>query len=153
MTPELETHRETQPLSGKWTLVVDDESSIVFLYEAYLKRYGSNVLKAGSAEEAVQIIKERNGQVDLIITDYEMAGKTGIELIGEVKDLSSDNQFSYLKSTRIIMVSGNLNHGGNPNDTAKSFGAHAGFSKPIFDFKRFFNEVVNILNEPLPPVA
>lgn len=64
-------------------LVVDDEAQIRRLISLLLRRieggYAVNVVEAGSAEEAVQALQ--GAAFDLVISDYSMPGKTGIDLL------------------------------------------------------------------------
>jgi DNA-binding NtrC family response regulator len=63
-------------------LVVDDEESIVYTFESFLADEGHEVLVARSYDEAVRQI---GGDVDLIFCDIILGGKTGIDLLGEVR--------------------------------------------------------------------
>ena len=67
-------------------LVVDDEENIRFLYKEVLTNEGYEVTLAGSAEEALDKIKEQTP--DLITLDVKMDGMNGMEMI---KKLSEDN--------------------------------------------------------------
>jgi len=72
-TPRVQTRRET-------LLVVEDESAVRNLVASTLRRDPLTVLLATSAEEAMQIANTHDGDIDLLLTDAVMPGKSGIEL-------------------------------------------------------------------------
>lgn len=60
-------------------LVVDDDPTILCFVSGFLDgRY--NVLIAKSGIEAVQRSEEFKGEIQLLLTDFQMAGMSGIEL-------------------------------------------------------------------------
>jgi len=65
-------------------LVVDDEESIRFTFESFLSDEGHEVTTAGEYDEALGIIS-RN-EFDLIFMDIVLGGKTGIDLLKEVRN-------------------------------------------------------------------
>lgn len=66
-------------------LIVDDNREIRAILEEYLREEGYGAEGAGDGKEA--LTKHRETPFDLIITDLNMPGMTGIELIKElVKD-------------------------------------------------------------------
>lgn len=73
----------TSPRPEANVLVVDDELEIRRLLSAiltrYLTRYQVHVTDAASAEEALAAVEAAD--FDLIISDYSMPGKTGIDLL------------------------------------------------------------------------
>jgi putative two-component system response regulator len=64
-------------------LIVDDETSIRKLLYQKLSRQGYPCEEAGSAEEALE--KMRANPAELMILDIKMPGKSGIELLPEIK--------------------------------------------------------------------
>jgi len=65
-------------------LVVDDEESIREFFEIMLKREGYEVLTASSGIEAIDTLKKT--PVDLIISDIQMPGISGMELLSRVRE-------------------------------------------------------------------
>ena len=59
-------------------LAVDDEAHILHVVSLKLKNAGYTVLTAKDAEEALEVAAA--SQVDLLITDYQMPGLSGLEL-------------------------------------------------------------------------
>lgn len=59
-------------------LVVDDEPHILQVVSLKLRNAGFTVLTAADGEEGAMVARESS--LDLVITDYQMPYKTGIEL-------------------------------------------------------------------------
>ncbi len=78
-------------------LVVDDEPKICYLIEEMLAKEGYMVDVSFSGTDALQMIKIFN--YHLLITDLDMPGIDGLELIQKVKKQNSE--------IRAIMVTGN----------------------------------------------
>jgi putative nucleotidyltransferase with HDIG domain len=70
-------------------LIADDEADIRELLGDYLDSEGYNCLLASDAFEALEKFKS-NPDLDLVMSDIRMPGKTGLELLGEIKDLDND---------------------------------------------------------------
>ncbi len=69
-------------------MLVDDSATILLSISSILSKAGYTVEKAPNAEEALK--KFNSGiRVDLLITDLNMPGMNGIELIREVRNLPS----------------------------------------------------------------
>lgn len=64
-------------------LYAEDDQGLARLVQRRLERHGLDVTTVHSAEEAMSIMHER--QFDIVITDYRMPGKDGIELIKMAK--------------------------------------------------------------------
>ena len=64
-------------------LVVDDEPVIREMCERILKNY--KVLQAGSCEDALRIYETEH--VDLVLSDIQMPGRSGIDLLKQVKNI------------------------------------------------------------------
>lgn len=60
-------------------LVVDDEVSICDIVGAYLRREGYEVFQAGSGEEAMEIVEQKD--IDLVLSDIKMPGMSGVDLL------------------------------------------------------------------------
>lgn len=83
---------------GETVLVVEDEEGVRRLIGHVLRMRGYHVLEAADAEEALRIFSESGEQVDLILTDMVMPGKSGRELAEIVHHVRPD--------TRIMFMSG-----------------------------------------------
>jgi PAS domain S-box-containing protein len=67
-------------------LVVDDDVLIAMSTVDMLEDLGHTVLEANSGAKALEIL-QRNGPIDLILTDYAMPGMTGLELAHAARKL------------------------------------------------------------------
>jgi two-component system, chemotaxis family, chemotaxis protein CheY len=75
----------------KTILVVDDFASIRDFVCQTLQRKGYDTLGASNGNEAFELLKSK-GPVNLVLTDYNMPGCTGLELLKKIKanpDISS----------------------------------------------------------------
>lgn len=67
-------------------LFVDDERSYLAYTSGIFENRGLNVLTAGSALEALEIVETQN--VAVVVSDNEMPGMRGIELLSRIKEVS-----------------------------------------------------------------
>lgn len=67
-------------------LVVDDDTFLCNILRTFLSKQGFIVKEAYSFFEALKIIKQ--DQIDIVITDFRLPDKDGIELLKEIKILS-----------------------------------------------------------------
>jgi two-component system, cell cycle sensor histidine kinase and response regulator CckA len=61
-------------------LVVDDEVDLITIFERTLRRAGYRVLSALNGEEALQVVEQEAGKIDLVISDVVMPKMAGREL-------------------------------------------------------------------------
>jgi two-component system, cell cycle sensor histidine kinase and response regulator CckA len=66
--------------SGEHVLIVEDEPSVRYMTSRALKEHGYSVIEAGNGQEALSLVEEANGALDLIITDVIIPGLDGAEL-------------------------------------------------------------------------
>ena len=78
-------------------LVIDDEKSILDIFQQGLRKYGYNVEIASDVKEGIK--KFDDGVFDLVITDILMQGGNGDDVVRHIR--SSDRQF-----TPVIGISG-----------------------------------------------
>ena len=65
-------------------LVVDDDEAIRKFVSAYLNSKGYHILTADSGEKALQISRTHDGPIDLLLSNIQMPGITGIELSTQI---------------------------------------------------------------------
>ncbi len=75
-------------VKGK-VLIVDDEADIRELLGDFLEGEGYNCSLASDAPEALDLFKS-SPDIDLVMSDIRMPGKSGLDLLGEIKDIDSD---------------------------------------------------------------
>ena len=81
-------------------LVVDDEENILELLDTVFTGEGYEVHRASNGVDALALIEKI--EFDLIVTDHEMPGKTGVEFFREAKKLQPDME------GRFLFISGRL---------------------------------------------
>ncbi len=72
-------------------LVIDDEDSMCNFLEIMLQKEGYDVETACDGFSAVDLLKENN--YDLVISDMNMPGMTGLDVLQEVKSFKSEQDF------------------------------------------------------------
>jgi two-component system, cell cycle sensor histidine kinase and response regulator CckA len=71
----------TDYLGGDETImVVEDEENVLSLTVNILEEWGYKVYSAGNATQAVELWKNHQNEIDLLLTDIVMPGKSGLEL-------------------------------------------------------------------------
>jgi two-component system, cell cycle sensor histidine kinase and response regulator CckA len=68
-----------EPKYEKTILVVDDDPAILQFISNFLEQ-DYNVLTAASGQEALQVAKDCRRDLDLLLSDFEMPGMSGIQL-------------------------------------------------------------------------
>lgn len=71
------------PQPSARVLVVDDDEGLRSLLEKFLSRQGVEVVCAADVAEALTALEA--GPLDLVITDVVMPGRSGVDLLGEVR--------------------------------------------------------------------
>ncbi|MBX3505869.1 MAG: response regulator [Parvibaculum sp.] len=90
---------ETADLTGKGTiLLVEDEDAVRTFAARALATRGYEVLQAESGEVALEVVREHEGRIDLVVSDVVMPNMDGPTMAKELKTL--------LPGTPIIFVSG-----------------------------------------------
>jgi two-component system cell cycle sensor histidine kinase/response regulator CckA len=72
-------------LPSRTALLVDDEEPVRRLAERALSRRGWQVISAGSAEDALELLEGKTGPLTLMITDVVMPGMDGAALVTRVR--------------------------------------------------------------------
>lgn len=74
-----------RPPEAARILAVDDEPSLLHFYERTLSAHGYSVVTAENAEEALRALDAGGPPFDVIVSDLWMPGKTGLDLLREVR--------------------------------------------------------------------
>jgi two-component system cell cycle sensor histidine kinase/response regulator CckA len=77
-------------------LLVEDEERVRNLVLKSLVRVGYTVIAAGDAEEAVRILEQRAGEVQLLVTDVVLPGSNGLDLARRVTGQYPDVKVLYI---------------------------------------------------------
>jgi len=101
-------------------LIVDDENDIRELLRDFIEEKGIGHYLAKNAFEALQVFKN-NRDIDLVMSDIRMPGKSGLDLLGEIKQIDEDVVIIMISAIKDIESA----------ITAMSKGAYDYVSKPF----------------------
>ena len=101
-------------------LIIDDESSLTYLYQEILEQAGYEVLVARNGQEGLRLFRQR--PADLVITDVFMPVQDGLEVI-----MALHRETPTLP---IIAITGNAG-GSYFLNVAKQLGAQHSIAKPF----------------------
>lgn len=87
---------ETQTLN---LFIVDDNKSMVLALQHYIQSKFGKFVKISTFYDGESCIKEVDRNTDLVILDYFLDGKNGLEVLKEIKDINP--------KTEVIMLSSN----------------------------------------------
>ena len=69
-------------------LIVDDDTAMRQMLESLFREQGYEVSEASTANAALQLC--RDTEYDVVLSDIKMPGKSGIELVGELRQVRPD---------------------------------------------------------------
>ncbi|MFN7646274.1 MAG: response regulator [Acidobacteriota bacterium] len=87
---------ERTPPAGTSLLLVDDNPSGLAARKMVLAELGYEITTAPNAESAIELF--RQSPFPLMVTDYKMPGKNGVELIQAIREIAP--------ATRVVLISG-----------------------------------------------
>jgi two-component system, chemotaxis family, chemotaxis protein CheY len=119
----------------KTVLLLDDARSIRCVYAEVIRQAGFDAQTASNAEEGLQHIVD-HGTPDLIVTDIDMPGISGLEFCSRVRQVA--------KHTPIIVMSA-LSDKGLVTE-AKVLGVQGWMLKPVQP-EYFLNKLKSVLGE------
>jgi two-component system, cell cycle sensor histidine kinase and response regulator CckA len=110
--PEESPGRAVQGAS-ETVLLVEDEDLVRQLTREILLRNGYRVLEAADGAEALRLVSQYDGQIDLMVTDVVMPRMSGNELVGHARPLRPDMRVLYVSgySEEAIARHGQLTEG------------------------------------------
>lgn len=117
-------------------LIVDDFANTRYATRLVLERQGYTVFEAGDGQEALSVLDGK--PVDLVITDYNMPQMNGVELIYEIRKIST---YKYIP---ILLLSTETDE--EKKQAAKEAGITGWIHKP-FTFDRFLAIVKKALKK------
>lgn len=118
-------------------LLVEDEPSVRTLTQHILRMNGYTVIEAEDGVHAVDLVRRRPTQIDLLITDMVMPGINGRELATRLR--------GYLKSLRVLYVSGYSN---KPPFMDEEESAQFAFLQKPFSPEELITKVREVLAAP-----
>jgi len=96
--PSLLRAESSAHISGQVLLVVEDDPAIRTHVRECLQQLGYRVLDAENGAAALKICQKLQGQIDLVLTDLVMAGKSGHDLANRLAD--------WYPKVRVLFMSG-----------------------------------------------
>ncbi|MCX7143649.1 MAG: PAS domain S-box protein [Proteobacteria bacterium] len=78
------------PAVGERVLYVDDDEAIVYLMTRLLERRGYRVSGYTDPREALAAVRADPDQFDLTVTDYNMPGMSGLEVVRALREIRAD---------------------------------------------------------------
>lgn len=75
-------------------LIIDDEDAQRDILTGYLKKKGFTIYSASSGNEGIRAVQ--NNMIDIVLSDFKMPDKTGIEVLEEVKKINPEISFVIL---------------------------------------------------------
>ena len=76
------------PMIKSLILLADDEDLVLDVAKAMIEYLGYEVITAKNGEEALQIFKEKQESIQLVILDISMPGMDGLACIGQIRQIS-----------------------------------------------------------------
>ena len=103
-------------LNQKWSetiLVIDDNQVVINIVREMLEQFGYTILTSDNSTEALVLLDQNNGDVDLLLTDVVMPEMNGKELYERAVEKKPDIKVIYMSGylDDIIASHGILEHG------------------------------------------
>ena len=80
----------TPPAPRRHVMYVDDDKALVFLVQRLLRRRGYTVSGFTDPHEAAAALRAAPHDYDLLVTDYNMPGYCGVDLVREARTIRAD---------------------------------------------------------------
>jgi two-component system, cell cycle sensor histidine kinase and response regulator CckA len=88
--------KSSPTFSNETVLVVEDAPALRDLICEVLQKFGCSVLSARNAQDALQLAKERQSAIDLLLTDVIMPGMDGPTLAKEIHVSHPETKILYM---------------------------------------------------------
>ncbi|MHA1805451.1 MAG: response regulator [Promethearchaeota archaeon] len=83
--------------------IVEDDKSIQVLYEKVLTLVGFYIIGvSNNGQEAVEMFKEFNEKPDIVLMDYRMPVKNGIDASREILSISSKSKIIFTSADKTV---------------------------------------------------
>lgn len=125
---------------AKTILVVEDFASIRNFVRDSLERKGYRTLGAANGNEAYKTVTERNEEVDLVLSDYNMPEGSGFDLLVKIKSNESTAKIP------VIFLTTELNQ--QRIESAREAGLFAWIKKP-YRSEIFFEQIERAFTPPV----
>ncbi|MEA2060250.1 MAG: response regulator [Thermodesulfobacteriota bacterium] len=130
-------------VNGKETvLLVDDEQSVIDVCSEMLVSLGYEVISVQKGKDALDILKQDDINIDLVILDMIMPEMSGLKVFKQIKSISPE--------MKVLLASGYS----QKNDVEKLIRQSSdGFIQKPFDVARLSKRVMSCLESDIPPMS
>ena len=136
MTPDASLLEAPPEANQQTILLVDDEESIRDLVTSALSRFGYKVITASNGMEAIEIYKEKQDLIALVVLDLMMPEMDGRRCLSEILEIDPD--------AFILVATGNS----ESDETSKiQSNLLKGFIRKPFDISDLMRLIRKALNE------
>lgn len=135
--PHHSTPVAAPPANCFTVLIIDDLAANRLLLRKFLESAGYAVIEAANGVEALDLLRARQIQPDLVVTDIEMPVMDGITLVEQIRVLDSG-----VATVPIVTASGNADEEMRKQSLAA--GSDIFLTKP-FDLKQLRREIGGLL--------
>ena len=88
----------TRPRKDKYVLIIEDEENLRQILSDLLSRESIKVVVAQNASEGVALYKKENALIDLVILDFNLPDRNGLETFEQLKNINPN--------VRVLLTSG-----------------------------------------------
>jgi CheY-like chemotaxis protein len=122
---------------AKTVLLVDDEEIIIGVGRQMLEKLGFSVLTAKNGKEALDVYKNHQNNIDIVVLDMIMPGMGAAETYDELQSLNP--------TIKVLLSSGY----GADQQTSELLGrGFSGFIQKPFNMQSLSEKIAEILNRP-----
>lgn len=98
MSADLAPPPNAPPERRPGVLLVEDEEAVRAFVQIVLAQSGYDVAPAADAGQALEVFRADPGRFDLVLTDVLMPGRSGVELVADIRSLAP--------GVRVLFMSG-----------------------------------------------
>jgi len=132
---KFKTETGDSSVTGKIFLLIDDEPMVTDICEMMLKALGHEVLIAHSGSEGVKIYEANSDRIDLIISDFNMPGMNGQEVVNKLRVIDH--------GVKVLLSSGGLSV---THEEDAKFRGFSGFLQKPYSMNTLSDKIAEILN-------
>jgi DNA-binding NtrC family response regulator len=131
----LKTGSGDSSAEAKTFLLIDDEPMVTDICEMMLIKLGYQVLKANSGSEGIKIFEANKNRIDLIISDFNMPGMNGQEVVDKLRVIDH--------GVKVLLSSGGLSVAHEEDAMVRGFD---GFLQKPYSIDILSDKIAEILN-------
>ena len=125
-------------IGSETILLVEDDKSLLKLSRRILEKYGYKIIGAKNGKEALRIIREYEGPIQLVLTDVVMPDMGGAELVSHLRPLKPELKVIYMSGYTDSTIGDHGVLAPNVNFVEKPFSAEklAGKIRSVLDERK-----------------